>query len=59
MNVENVLSSKMKGLSSREFERVLHPAFEEDEWILIAVGGVLGMLVGFFQLLVIFERSIG
>ncbi|MGK5093504.1 DUF445 domain-containing protein [Deltaproteobacteria bacterium TL4] len=59
MDIENVLSSKMKGLPTREFERVLHPAFEEDEWILIMVGAVLGMCVGFFQLFYIFEGSIG
>ena len=32
-----------------EFEQLLHPAFQEDEWILILVGGVLGAMVGFGQ----------
>ena len=34
---------------------MLHPVFEEDEWKLIAVGGLLGMLVGVFQTVCIFQ----
>jgi hypothetical protein len=34
---------------------MLRPAFEQDEWILIAVGAFLGFLVGVFQLLVMFS----
>ena len=30
---------------------MLRPAFEEDEWILIATGAALGMLVGIGQML--------
>ena len=32
-----------QSLPSAEFEGVLHPVFEEDEWKLIAVGGLLGI----------------
>ncbi|KAL3893437.1 MAG: hypothetical protein SGPRY_014236, partial [Prymnesium sp.] len=42
MNAQEHLSTKMQGLSSLDFERVLHPVFEEDEFKLILVGGVLG-----------------
>ena len=35
---------------------VLHPVFEEDEWKLIAVGGLLGMFVGIFQTLFVFSE---
>jgi len=28
----------MSALSSEEFERLLHPVFEEDEWKLIILG---------------------
>ena len=31
------------------------PVFEEDEWKLIAVGGLLGMFVGIFQTVCIFQ----
>lgn len=44
----------MQALSSAEFEGVLHPVFEEDEWKLILVGGALGAAVGVFQLYVLF-----
>ena len=54
MDMQRLLASRMKKLPSSEFERVLHPAFEEDEWKLIAIGGLLGGMVGVFQLLVVF-----
>ena len=46
-----------QALPSAEFEGVLHPVFEEDEWKLIAVGGLLGMWVGIFQALFVFGDS--
>ena len=42
----------MTKLSPAEFERVLHPVFEEDEWILILVGTALGGIAGAGQALV-------
>jgi hypothetical protein len=44
MDIENTL------LSAEEFEGLLRPAFEQDEWILITVGAVLGFLVGELQI---------
>ncbi|MGH8504512.1 MAG: DUF445 domain-containing protein [Stenotrophobium sp.] len=52
MDLENLLSGKMKELSIEEFEALLHPAFEQDEWILIAVGAALGFLVGEMQVFI-------
>lgn len=43
----------MTQMTSEEFEMLLHPAFQEDEWILILVGGVLGAIVGFGQAFVL------
>src|SRR5690606_41714303 len=58
--VEKILSDRMQELSSAEFQDLLRPAFQEDEWILILVGGVLGAMAGFFQLLVRSEeRRVG
>lgn len=37
------------GLRQAEFEQVLHPIFQEDEFTLIVVGGVLGLAVGWLQ----------
>ena len=39
----------MEGLPSKDFERLLHPVFEEDEWKLILVGGMLGVTIGLLQ----------
>lgn len=54
LNVEETICERMAALTSEEFEGVLHPAFEEDEILLIIVGGVLGMIVGFIQLYSLF-----
>lgn len=39
----------MKQLSPKNFENLLHPVFQEDEIILIVVGGVLGAIAGVLQ----------
>jgi len=49
MDLENTIVAKMQELTEEEFEELLRPAFKQDEWILIAVGAVLGALVGEFQ----------
>lgn len=49
MDLERTLANKMTELSLEEFEDLLHPAFQQDEWILITVGAVLGFLVGELQ----------
>jgi uncharacterized membrane protein YheB (UPF0754 family) len=54
LDMENTISIKMGELSSSEFEGVLHPAFEEDEIQLIALGGILGAIVGVIQLFTLF-----
>ena len=51
MDLENLLSTKMKQLTVEEYEALLRPAFQQDEWILIAVGAALGFLVGEMQVL--------
>jgi hypothetical protein len=42
MNVQEDVATAMAGMVPAQFERVLHPIFEEDEKTLIAVGTVLG-----------------
>ncbi|MEC3979929.1 DUF445 domain-containing protein [Amycolatopsis sp. H20-H5] len=53
MDIRNVLVSKMKQLEPEEFESLLRPAFQQDEWILIATGAVLGFAVGEAQVLLL------
>lgn len=55
MDVKATLSTRLAALSPKEFEGLLRPAFEQDEWILIAVGAGLGMLAGFAQLFFMFS----
>ena len=50
LRLETALGDAMAAMPSRDFERLLHPIFEEDEFTLIAVGGVLGVLAAWAQL---------
>ncbi|MCK5768831.1 DUF445 domain-containing protein [Algiphilus sp.] len=59
LDLENTLSTRLAGLPPRDFEGMLRPAFEQDEWILIAVGAALGAMVGVFQLVVLFGDEMG
>lgn len=52
--VERLMRERMQMLTSEEFQDLLRPAFQEDEWILIAVGGFLGLLAGVAQLIFVF-----
>jgi len=49
MNLEELFSSRMAALPSLDFEQLLHPVFQEDEWKLVLMGGVLGIVVGCLQ----------
>ncbi|UIZ29308.1 hypothetical protein KXD40_003062 [Peronospora effusa] len=53
MDLEVTLREKMKLLTSEQFERLLHPIFEEDEWKLVVMGGVLGVVIGVVQIFLI------
>lgn len=55
MDMETSVRERMQELSPSEFEGVLHPAFEEDEIELIALGGLLGGIVGGIQLVTLFR----
>ncbi|MBO9470026.1 DUF445 family protein [Endozoicomonas sp. G2_2] len=54
LDLQNTLQTRLQALTPEEFEGMLRPAFEQDEWILIAVGALLGFAVGVFQLVVMF-----
>ena len=43
------IEAKLSTMPAKEFERVLHPIFEEDEMTLIIAGAVLGALAGAVQ----------
>lgn len=49
LDLENSLRLKMEAMTSAQFERVLHPIFEEDELTLVLAGAVLGFAAGLIQ----------
>lgn len=52
MDLDNTIRERLARLPPDDFENMLRPAFKEDEWILIAVGGALGFAVGLGQMAV-------
>lgn len=52
--VAELFKTRMAQLSPAEFQELLRPAFQEDEWILILMGGILGALAGVSQLTFVF-----
>jgi uncharacterized membrane protein YheB (UPF0754 family) len=52
LDVRNTIVDRMRRLSPLEFEGLLRPAFRQDEWKLIAVGALIGFLVGELQVFV-------
>lgn len=53
LDVEVLLRDRLRALTPAQFERVLHPIFEEDEWILVSVGAALGGVAGLLQLFLV------
>lgn len=52
--VADELRERMTHLPPAEFQDLLRPCFQEDEWKLILLGGVLGLAAGFAQLYWVF-----
>jgi uncharacterized membrane protein YheB (UPF0754 family) len=53
MDIRNLLVHKMQSLDELQFEALIRPAFEQDEWILITVGALLGFTMGEAQALIL------
>lgn len=53
MDVADTIAERMRRLTRVEYEGLLRPAFRQDEWKLIAVGAVIGALVGELQVLLL------
>ncbi|WP_370950461.1 DUF445 domain-containing protein [Amycolatopsis sp. cg5] len=53
LDVRNTIVDRMRRLTALEFEQLLRPAFRQDEWKLIAVGAIIGGLVGELQVLLL------
>lgn len=52
--VERLLRERMTALPPEEFQDLLRPCFQEDEWKLILLGAVLGLAAGTAQLVYVF-----
>ena len=61
MNVRQMVKDKIAIMTPSQFEGLLRPAFQADEWIIVTVGAALGFLVGLTQdtLLVPLFSSVG
>jgi len=59
MDLETTIRTRMQGLCARDFERLLHAVFEQDEIKLILVGAILGFIVGLVQALVQTPEQLG
>lgn len=51
LDVRNIVISKMRLMTNAEYEALLRPAFQQDEWKLVLIGGVLGGIIGELQVL--------
>lgn len=49
--LRDTLAYRLSKLHPERFEGMLHPVFQEDEWMVLLLGGVLGVLVGTLQAL--------
>uniref|UniRef100_A0A7S1RYB2 DUF445 domain-containing protein n=1 Tax=Alexandrium catenella TaxID=2925 RepID=A0A7S1RYB2_ALECA len=59
LQIEDTLRERLQKLPFRDFERLLHAVFEQDEIKLILVGAILGAIVGFLQALVQTPEQLG
>lgn len=48
-NLPDTIRVRLAGLQPKVFEGMLHPVFEQDEWMVLLLGGVLGLVVGALQ----------
>ncbi len=53
--IEKIFADRMKLMSPKEFQDLLRPAFEEDEWIVILMGAIMGFVAGWMQLILGFN----
>jgi uncharacterized membrane protein YheB (UPF0754 family) len=51
--IETLIYERLCALPPQEFIGLLRPAFQEDEWMLVMLGAMLGFVAGCLQLLVV------
>lgn len=58
LELEKVLRQNLESLDPHDYEKIMRTPYKEDEWILITVGGMLGLTVGVLQLIYLFGGSL-
>jgi uncharacterized membrane protein YheB (UPF0754 family) len=58
IDIETTARTALAGLTDEEYEGMLRPVFKDDEWLVVAVGGGLGFVVGELQIQLL-ERLAG
>lgn len=53
LDIRDTIATRMRRLDRVEYEGLLRPAFRQDEWKLIAVGAVIGAVIGELQVLLL------
>lgn len=53
LDIRDTIATRMRRLTRIEYEALLRPAFRQDEWKLIAVGAVIGGIIGELQVLLL------
>ena len=56
--VRDLMEERMATMSSKGFQGLLMPVFEEDQWILVGIGGFLGFMAGTAQLVYLFGGAL-
>jgi uncharacterized membrane protein YheB (UPF0754 family) len=58
VDVEGLLEEKIGLMSEEDFAGIMRPIFHKDEWKLVALGAVLGLGIGLFQLYYVWGGSL-
>jgi uncharacterized membrane protein YheB (UPF0754 family) len=56
--IKRQIIDSLRKLNSSDFVGILRPVFQKDEWKLLLVGGVIGVVIGSLQYLYLFKGSI-
>ncbi len=59
MRVADTIENGLASMSKRDFEGILRGIFEEDEPVLIGIGGVIGVLIGCLQAALVVGLHLG
>lgn len=56
--IADLITERLTGLTPRQFQDLLKPMFDSEQWIIITVGGLLGAAAGTAQLVYLFGQSL-